>query len=145
MSIEENKAVVRRHYDEGWNEKNLSSVDETHSPDCIHHDPSNPNPFKGPEEIKNRLSIVMEAFPDIKFTLLDMIAEGDKVAVYWKLSGTHKSTFAGIPPTGKKVDGIQGIIIHRLENGRITEDWAVRDTFGLMVQLGAISPAGKSK
>ena len=44
----------------------------------------------------------MEAFSDIKFTILDMIAEGDKVAVFWQLSGTHKSTFAGIPPTGKK-------------------------------------------
>ncbi len=142
MSLEQNKAVVRRHYEEGWNQKNLSTVDETHSPDTIHHDPSNPTAITGVEGIKNRLAQVIQAFPDIHFNIEDMIAEEDKVAVYWTLSGTQKGEFAGIPPTGKRIEGIQGIIIHRLSNGKIVEDKAVRDTLSMMQQLGVVPPPG---
>jgi steroid delta-isomerase-like uncharacterized protein len=139
MFLEENKAVVRRHYEVGWNQKKLESVDETHAKNCVHHDLSNPLPIKGSEKIKKRLATVMEAFPDIQFSILDMIAEQDKVVVYWQVSGTHQGVFAGIEPTGKKVK-IHGIIINRLENKKIVENWVVRDTFGLMVQLGVITP-----
>jgi steroid delta-isomerase-like uncharacterized protein len=143
MTTEENKAVVRKHYEQGWNERNLDSVDETHSPDCIHHDPSNPAPIRGSEEIKKRLGTVIEAFPDIKIDLIDLIAEGDKVVAYWTLSGTQKGPFVGLPATGKKVEAMQGVIIHRLEDGQIVEDWAIRDTMGMMVQLGFVTPPGK--
>lgn len=142
MSLEDNKAVVRRHYEEGWNQRNLSSVDETHSPNHIHYDPSNPAPISGAEGIKKRLAEVIQAFPDIHFNIEDMVAEGDKVAVYWTLSGTQKGEFAGIPPTGKRIEGIQGMIIHRLSNGMIVEDKTVRDTMSMMQQLGAIPGPG---
>ncbi len=143
MSLEENKAVVRRHYEEGWNQKNLSTVDETHSPDHIHYDPSNPTTITGAEGIKKRLAQVIQAFPDLHFNIEDMIAEGEKVVVYWTLSGTQEGEFAGIPPTGKRIEGIQGMIIHRLSNGMIVEDKTVRDTMSMMQQLGVIPPRGK--
>ncbi|MBK6712738.1 MAG: ester cyclase [Chloroflexi bacterium] len=70
-----------------------------------------------------------------------MVAEGDKVVVRFTVTGTHQGFFAGIPATGKQV-AMQGIIIHRLHNGKIIEDWVVRDTLGLMQQLGMIPVPG---
>ncbi len=137
MSIEENKDVVRIHYEEAWNQRKLSTIDETHAPNIVHHDPSNPEDFMGPEDVKQRLAEVIKAFPDIHWTIEDMIAEGDKVVVHWTMRGTHKGMFAGIPSTGKSVE-IQGVQIVRLVNKQIVDDWVVRDTLGLMQQLGAI-------
>ncbi len=137
MSIEANKAVVRIHYEEAWNQRKLSTVDETHAPTSVHHDPSNPENIMGHKEIKQRLTDVIKAFPDIHWTIEDMIAEGDKVVVRWTMRGTHKGMFAGIPSTGNWVE-IQGVQIARLVNKQIVEDWIVRDTLGLMQQLGVV-------
>jgi hypothetical protein len=63
MSTEKNKAVVRRHYEEGWNQRKLSTVSETHALSIVHHDPSNPANIMGPEDIKQRLAEGIEAFP----------------------------------------------------------------------------------
>jgi predicted ester cyclase len=85
---------------------------------------------------------LVQAFPDIRFEIEDMVAESDKVVVRFMASGTHKGQFGPIPPTGKQVRML-GYITHRLENGRIIEDWVVRDTYGLMMQLGVIQPGRK--
>lgn len=139
-----NSAVVRRHYEQAWNAGDLASVEETHAADCVHHDPSNPVPMRGRADIKARLGAVREAFADFKMTVNDLIACGDKVVVHFSVSGTHRAPFAGIPATGRSVK-VQGIIIHRLQDGRIVEDFAVRDTLGLMIQLGVIPPPGGPK
>jgi len=137
MSVEKNKAVVRRHYEEGWNQRKLSTVDETHAPNFVHHDPSNPEDLKGPDDVKRRLAEVIEAFPDINWTIEDVIAEGDKVVVRWTVRGIHKGEFAGIPPTGKRI-AIQGVHIAQLVNEQIAEDWIIRDSLSMMQQLGVI-------
>jgi predicted ester cyclase len=72
------------------------------------------------------------------------LAGGDKVVIQFSLSGTHRAPFAGIPATGRSVK-VDGIIIHRLHDGLIVEDFAVRDTLGLMVQLGVTAPPGGPK
>jgi steroid delta-isomerase-like uncharacterized protein len=136
-----NSAVVRRHYDRAWNAGDLATVDDTHAADCVHHDPSNPVPMRGRGDIKARLAAVQEAFGDFKVAVNDLIAAGDKVVVHFSVSGTHRAAFAGIPATGRTIK-VDGIIIHRLSDGRIVEDVAVRDTFGLMIQLGVIPPPG---
>ncbi|MBK6326408.1 MAG: ester cyclase [Chloroflexi bacterium] len=136
--VETNKAVVRRFYAEAWNQKKLEILEETHAPDWTHIDPSNPADLSGgPEANRARLSQLIAAFPDIHYTLEDVIAEGDKVVVRFTVTGTHQGAFAGIPATGRQV-AMQGIIIHRLQDGKIIEDWVVRDTLGLMQQLGVI-------
>jgi hypothetical protein len=71
-----------------------------------------------------------------------MVAEGDKVVVHFTFRGTHKGVFAGIPPTGKQVE-MKGVQIARLVNEQIVEDWVIRDTMGLMQQLGVIPPRPK--
>ena len=137
-STETNKAIVRRFYTEAWNEKNLDILEETHHPQWTHQDPSNPNDLQGgPEGNRARLSHLIAAFPDIHYTLEDVIAEGDRVVVRFTVTATHQGVFAGIPATGKAVS-MAGIIIHRIQDGKIIEDWVVRDTLGLLQQLGVI-------
>ncbi len=137
-SIEGNKAVIRRFYEQAWNQKQFDILEETHAPDWIHHDPSNPLDLRGGSEgNRARLMEVSAAFPDVHLRLDDLIAEDDQVAVRFTISGTHAGPFAGIPATGKQIS-VQGMIVHRLQDGKIVEDWAVRDTLGLLQQLGVI-------
>jgi steroid delta-isomerase-like uncharacterized protein len=133
-----NRAVVRRHYDEAWNRRDLGSIAETHAPDCVHHDPSNPVPMQGIEALRAQLRAVQQAFPDVQITVHDLVAEGDLVAVRWTLKGTQREPFAGIPATGRTVS-VGGMIMHRLREGKIVEDHTVRDTLGLLTQLGVMA------
>ena len=140
--IEGNKAVIRRFYEQAWNQKQFDILEETHASGWMHHDPSNPLDLRGgPEGNRARLVEVSIAFPDVHFRLDDLIAEGDQVAVRFTISGTHLGPFAGIPATGKQIS-IQGMIVHRLQDGKIVEDWAVRDSLGLLQQLGVIPMPG---
>ena len=134
---EEDKAIVRRHYEEAMNDRNLSIMDETYAVDIVHHDPSNPADIEGVEDLKQRFAQIISGFPDLHYTIDDMTAEGDKVVVRWTASLTHTGEFEGLPPTGKRAV-VQGIFIHRLAGGKIVEDWANRDTLGLLQQLGVI-------
>jgi predicted ester cyclase len=77
------------------------------------------------------------ASPDLRFTVDDMIAEGDRVVTRWTARGTHKGVLFGCPPTGRPVT-VEAIAIDRYVNGQITDHWAVRDDLGMMQQLGAI-------
>jgi len=97
MSVEENKIIVRRLYEEAWNSRDLSVVDEIFAPNHVHHDPSNPVDIKGPEGTQQRITEVIATFPDIRFIIEDMIAEGNKVAVRSTVRGTHKGEFMGEP------------------------------------------------
>ncbi len=144
-TAETNKAIVRRFYTEVWNEKQLDILEETHHPHWTHQDPSEPAGLHGgPAGNRARLAYLMSAFPDIHYTLDDLIAEGDLVVARFTVRGTHQGNFAGIPATGKQV-AMAGIIIHRIQEGKIIEDWVVRDTLGLMQQLGVIPMPGKEQ
>ena len=139
---ETNKQVVQLFYEEGWNKKNFDIVYLTHADNWVHHDKSNPADLEGgPAGNIKRMRELSMAFPDIHFQIDDIIAENDKVVVRFTATGTQQGQFGKIPPTGKKIS-ILGYITHRLENGKIVEDWVVRDTFGLLVQLGVI-PVGE--
>lgn len=143
-TLKKNKEVVRQFYEDGWNERNFEIVHQTHSKDWIHHDNSNPNDLGGgPEGNIIRMKELVQSFPDLNFEIQDMVAEGNKVVVRFVASGTHKGQFGPIPPTEKQVKML-GYITHRLENEQIVEDWVVRDTYGLMIQLGVINP-GKNR
>jgi steroid delta-isomerase-like uncharacterized protein len=83
------------------------------------------------------MSALLAAFPDSRFLVDDVIAEGDKVAVRHRLQGTHRAEFQGIPATGKQVE-VGGIVIFRIENGAIVEAWLNADLMGMLQQLGAV-------
>jgi steroid delta-isomerase-like uncharacterized protein len=139
---EENKAIVRRQEEELFTQGNLGAADELYAPDYVGHDPSNPEDIRGLEAAKQAASDYRKAFPDLRVTVEDVIAEGDKVAARLRFRGTHRGELDGIAPTGRRVD-CTGIVISRMEGGKIAEDWANFDDLGMMQQLGAISKPGQ--
>ena len=132
---EENKAVVRRFY-ETFEKGDLSIVDEVLASNFVEHNPF-PDQPPGPEGMKQVLGMMQAAFPDLALSTEDMIAEGDKVAVRAKITGTHRGEFMGLPATGNKVT-VTGISIYGVVDGKIVEHWEQFDAMGMMQQLGAI-------
>ena len=134
---EPNKAIVRRLIEELWNKGNLSLADQLFSPNYAHHDPSTPDFGRGPESEKKRATLYRTAFPDLRLTIEDLIAEGDTVMARWSCHGTHKGDLNGMAPTGKQFT-ISGVTIARLLNGKLAEGYVNWDALGLMQQLGVV-------
>jgi steroid delta-isomerase-like uncharacterized protein len=138
MSTEENKAVVRRIYEE-WNkgqEATMAALEELFAPAYVYHGPG----VFGDMDLagaKQMTPAFFTAFPDQHTTVEDLIAEGDKVVSRYTLRATHQGEFMGVPATGKVVT-YTGIIITRFAGGKDVEDWESLDALGLLQQLGAI-------
>lgn len=139
MSTEENKALLRRLYEEVWNQGNMATVDELLATDYVLHDPA--HLVCGPEGFKAYVSAFRAAFPDLHAIVEDQIAEENMAAMRFTARGTHKGELQGIPPTGKQVI-LSGINIQRIANGKIVENWVSLDALGMLQQLGVIPPMG---
>ncbi len=145
MSAEENTAIIRRWFEEGFNKGNPDILDESIATNYVHH-----NAFPPPEEIRGLADIkqlvggYLTAFPDAKITIDDQIAEGDQVVTRFTFRGTHKGEMVGIAPTGKQVT-LTVICIDRFAEGKIVEEWENFDTHGMLQQLGAVPPLGKGE
>jgi steroid delta-isomerase-like uncharacterized protein len=137
MSVQENKAIVRRFVEELENQHNLDLIDEFFSPDFIDYSGRSNPPSR--ESLRPFFTYLFNAFPDIHFTILQQLAEGDQVMTYKIFSGTHLGDFMGIPPTGKQV-AFDNIDIFSVKDGKLTGHWAVGDHLSLMQQLGVIPP-----
>ena len=135
---EVNKAIVRRVFDEYLNRHNTALHSELYGADSVYRAPG-VGELRG-EAHRQFLLSVLSAFPDGRFTVDDLLAEGDKVVSRWTFVGTHRGEFMGIAPTGKQVTNT-GTTIGRIVNGKIVEEWAERDSLGLMQQLGAVTTA----
>ena len=135
MSIEENKAIVRRFWEEIINGRNLDLMDELFAVNYIEHGPGNQE--WNTEGLKQRLNMYFSTFPDVHATIDDLFAEGDRCATRWTVRGTHKGEMMGIPPTGKQVI-ITGISIDYIVDGKLAEVWTLLDLEVIMQQLGAI-------
>jgi len=140
MSTEENKALMHRIYEEVFNQKNLVAIDDFIAPNFVNHSAAQLGMTGGDlEHVKQFLSMVMQVFPDLHYTVEDLVAEGDKVVARLTISGTQQGAFMGIPPTGKHAT-ISDIEIFRIANGKGVETWVQADYLGLLQQLGAIPP-----
>ncbi len=140
MSVEQNKTVVRRYYEEVLNRGHVADLDELATSDYVENDPF-PNQGNGLDDLKARVSTLLTAFSPCTFTIEDVIAEGDRVVVRWHSSGNHSGDFLGMPPTNRDYT-ITGIDIHRLSGGRMAEHWHVVDQLSQLQQLGMLpSPA----
>lgn len=138
MSTEQNKAIVNRFFEEF----SQTSVDELFVPNYLHHDPGLPPELQsGRDAYKQLVTMFRTGFPDLKMTVEDLVAEGEKVVARWTWRGTNQGEFQGIPPTGKQVTG-SGISIHRVASGKIAEAWVNFDTPGMLQQLGVIPAMG---
>jgi steroid delta-isomerase-like uncharacterized protein len=128
---EENKALAQRSWELA---DNPDIIDEVYAPDVVWHNPD--QDVHGIEEAKQFIGMYTTAFPDMSVTVEDAIAEGDKVVTRVTLRGTHEGeTEAFGPPTGRQVEG-EGITIHRIEGGKIVEEWNSYDNLTLLQQLG---------
>ena len=140
MSTEENKALVRRLYEQ-IDEGNLNVADEILATNCAWHFPGGVD-VRGPEGYKEYVAPFLNAFPNLKHVFEDMIAEGDKLVVRLTVRGTNKGEFMGIAPTGKQVV-YTAILIYHIVNSKIVEAWVDYDALGLLQQLGAVPPLGE--
>jgi predicted ester cyclase len=128
---EENKALARRSWE---SVDNPDLLDEVYAPDVVWHNPE--QEVQGIEEAKQFISMVKTAFPDMSATVEDVIAEGDKVVTRVALRGTHQGETEEFgPPTGRQVEGF-GLSLHRIEGGKIVEEWNSYDNLSLLQQLG---------
>jgi steroid delta-isomerase-like uncharacterized protein len=145
MSIEENKALVRRLIEEVWNQGHLAVFDELYAPDFLFHDPGLPQ-VRTREEDKQWIAGVLKAFPDFHLTIEDLIAEGDQVVMRWTFRGTNTGALVTpipLPATGKQVTGA-GITIVRFAGEKAVEAWNQGDNLGEMQQLGLIPAPGQA-
>jgi len=143
MSAEENKAIIRRWIEEAWNKGNVDVADELYAADFKAKDSDNPaKVIRGPKGIKQYVIENRAAFPDIRFTIDHLVAEGDIVVGAFTIRGTHKGALFGIPPTGKPAV-FSAVDIWRFEGGKIVEKHlTLIDRLGVLQQLGIIPPMG---
>jgi predicted ester cyclase len=128
-----NKRLVRRFYKEVYVDWNMSLVDEVVSPQFISHDWPEGGPT-GPRAFRDYYAAIRSAVPDARYEVDDLIAEGDRVVVRWRLLGTYKGDFRGISPTGRSI-ALKGIAIYRVEGGKLMERWVVSDLQGLLEEI----------
>ena len=145
MATEENKAKLRRIFEECFNEGNLATADELVAPDSRDTSPGIPPgvPTTGPDGLKSIVSQLRSAFPDLQVSIDEMIAEGDTVVARTTFTGTHRGNFQGISPTGQRVS-FGTVDIVRLRNGQIASHYGLQDGLGLLQQVGGISTASQA-
>jgi steroid delta-isomerase-like uncharacterized protein len=142
MSTEDNKALVRRFYQELWNRKNLAVANQLIAATYVFHMAGSPPGIPpGPEGFTQFVSVFFTAFPYVHVTIEDQVAEGDRVTTRWTSRGTYTGDLMGIAPTGKSVT-ITGISIDRFENGKVIESWDNFDQLGMLQQLGVVPSMG---
>jgi len=143
MSAEQNKALILRLYAEVFSRWNLGVVDEIIAPEFVGHEmllvlPGTP---PGPVGFKQFYGWLRSAFPDLRYVVDDVIAEGDRVVVRWTWRCTHKGEFMGVAPTGKQAT-VTGMAIYRVAGGKCVERWVELSLVGLLQQLGAVPTPG---
>ena len=133
MSVEENRALARRSW-EIVSQRNPDLIEEFYPAEFVWHEPD--RDIRGYEQAKQFVSTFLEAFPDINISVEDVIAEGDQVVSRYTIRGTHQGETEEFgPPTGRQME-LEGITIHRFEDGKIVEEWERYDNLSALQQLG---------
>jgi steroid delta-isomerase-like uncharacterized protein len=137
MAAQQNKKIVRRLFEEPWT-GNFDVIDQCVDAKYVGYDPSNPEPLRGRQGVKDFVQQYRSAFSDARITVDEQIAEGDFVATRWTGRGTHDGELMGIAPTRKQVT-VSGLTFSRLnKDGMVVEEWTNWDTLGMLQQLGAV-------
>ncbi|MFB6361074.1 MAG: ester cyclase, partial [Halobacteriales archaeon] len=116
------RELLERHTAEVWNEGKLEKVDRYIAPDYVEHDPSVKETVDGPAAYRRNVELFRSAFPDLSVTILDIVVEGDKIAMRQRWEGTHEGEFLGVEPTGNHVEG-SSYVFCRIEDEQIAETW----------------------
>jgi predicted ester cyclase len=142
MTAGPHEALFRRWIDEAWNRGDLAVLDEIVAPGFVRHAPGEPREWRGPEGMKQFITVFRTGFPDLHITVDDVVAAGEKVAYRGTATGTHRGELMGIAPTGKPVT-IPYLVLARVAGGRFQEDWLNYDALGMLQQLGALPAPGR--
>ncbi len=139
MTAKNNKSLVRHFVEEGFNKSNLAAIDELLADNFIDHNPLPGWPLvpPGPAGFKQLATMFRTAFPDLRYTIEDMITEDDKVVIRYSACGTNSGELVGMPPSGEQVD-VTGFDMFRIVNDRIVEWWHCDDYLSLLQQLGML-------
>ena len=136
MTAESNKLTMHR-FTEFINSASEELANELISPNAIFHVPGRMEPMRGPGGYLAIIGMMRSGFPDIQWTLEEVIAEDERVAARFTMRGTHQGEFFGVPPTGKKIQ-VQAMNFYRLSNGQFVEETGQPDLLGLLQQIGAV-------
>jgi steroid delta-isomerase-like uncharacterized protein len=140
MVVEDNSAIIRRFIEEAINQGQIDSAAQFAWEDVVEQVPF-PGQGPGLEGLKDVLRGMRAAFPDLHFSVEEQIAEADKVVTRFEWTGTHRGPFLGVTATGRSVK-VWGMVIDRLQSGRIKDTRIIMDMLGLMMQLGVFPPPG---
>jgi predicted ester cyclase len=139
--MEPGKYIITRFVEELWNGRRLDVADEIFAANCVTHQLQSgvlAEPVgRGPQEMKQHVSGWLTSFPDLRFTIEQMISEGDRVVSQLVMEGTHEAAWMGISPTGRRLQ-IRMVTLHRIAENKIAEDWVLVESLGFFQQLGVL-------
>lgn len=138
---EAHKAMVWRAIAAIWHQGQSEAIEEVIAPDYVHHishtAADGSYEVYGPDGVRHLVATWRSAFPDLRFTLEDLVVDGDKIVARWTCHGTHHGVFRGLAPTGKQIT-FAGMTLYRMARGKIVEQWTVEDGVSLYQQLGLL-------
>lgn len=135
--LDANKELVRRLYEDGFNRGDLQVIDELMAPDAVTHDPVILDAPTGPGAIRGGVEMIRRAFPDFHVEILQLIAEGDRVASFLRMSGTNTGDYRRGAATNRR-GSMRAFFIWRIADGRLAESWGAADRFAFLQELGVI-------
>ena len=135
------KQLINRFVEELWNERQLDVADTIFAKDFVTHQLRSGWPVdtvpRGPQAIKEHVAGWIASFPDLRFSIEQMLSEGDRVVMQLLMEGTHQGAWLGVPASGKKIQ-IRMFTIHRVVQNKIVEDWVLVESLGFFQQLGIV-------
>jgi steroid delta-isomerase-like uncharacterized protein len=141
IEMDDPKRLINRFVEELWNERRLEVADAIFDKDCVTHQLRSGVPVdavpRGPQAIKEHVAGWIASFPDLRFSIEQILGEGDRVVTQLLMEGTHLGAWLGIPASGKKIQ-IRMFTVHRVVQGKIVEDWVLVESLGLFQQLGVV-------
>lgn len=132
----DSKAIMQR-FVQFINTADEKLAKELVSESAVFHVPGSPEPMRGPSGYLAIIGMMRSGFPDIQWTLEELVSEGDKVAARFVMNGTHKGTFFGVPPTGKEIK-VRASNFYKFSNGQIIEEYGQPDMLSLLQQIGVV-------
>ena len=135
LLLKHNRELVTRYFEEVWNQGRLEVLDELMAADYVNHSSSTPNPRPGPEDLKPIVAEMRRGMPDLRYEILDMVVAADRVAVYVRMTGTHRGTLFGMEPSGARID-VRQMQFEWIKDGRIAQHWRLTDDLSLLRQMG---------
>jgi steroid delta-isomerase-like uncharacterized protein len=140
-AMDDPKQLINKFVEELWNERRLEVADAIFAKDCVTHQLRSGVPVdaipRGPQAIKEHVAGWIASFPDLRFSIEQMLSEGDRVMTQLLMEGTHQGAWLGIPASGKKMQ-IRMFTVHRVVRGKIAEDWVLVESLGVFQQLGVV-------